>query len=577
MLTKEGVSRAERVAALRGRLSKELLEKLEGSPEAIRIELESRERSFPSKDFVPNVAQERALGCCRDIHSKTGRWTQENWFIAGNGAGKTAVEVAALLVGVTMGKRFLSERWFGGHGFFDEMERIREKRPLRVRIVCDSAGVEESGPIVQNVRQWIPLGRFGGRVGGGKNYFTELFIPSPDPERYHPTRVDIKTHGQPTTAHAGSEVDVLIFDEPAPRNVYDEESSRTRRGGYIFGFMTPLNAAPYLIRVIDSPGSEGKLTVARGSIWDNCADIPGNRGVLSRSNIEEQIRRWQSLDPIIAEARIHGRFMQLAGAVYKLFERHVHVVPAQKIPSSWNVWMCVDPHPVKPSFAVWMALTPTGDWYVIAEWPTDPWDQLSTTHLTIKDFGLEWTKIERGGYHKFPYLHGGIRIMGRKGDPNAFKESNPITRRTYQEQYEWDTGMEFDLDVPDSIDLRHNAIKDLIKYDFARPLDSLNRPHLYVFDSCENVIRGFGNYSWKLAGKDQQGLTSVLEEEWMCPMSAVGYLAVSVKSWIQTGGSLSIGTFSDEYAEIQRGKYGDRFDPNVLSDRQLEYSGERLI
>lgn len=544
------------------------------NPKIIQTELANREKFFPSKNLVPNIAQERALECCRQRHPKTGDFCKENHFIAGNGVGKTCAGFGILLAGVTLGPEFLHPTYFANHEFFKWCKEIRSKRMLNVRIVCDSADVEENGSVTQNVKKWLPVAKLAGKVGGGKSYYTGVEIPSPM-AGYEPTKADVKTFGQATTAHAGSEIDVLIFNEPPPQNVYEEEMSRIRRGGYAFGFLTPLNAAPYLIKVIDSPGGDGKISVTNGSIWDNCRDVPGTRGILTRGDVEDQIRRWMAIDPLVADARIWGRFMQLSGAVFKIFNRQTHVIPPRAIPSNWNVFHCVDPHPHKPAFATWMALSPAGDWYVIAEYPVEPWDQVHNTHLTIKNFCNDFQRISDGSHWKFMYMQGAAVQDRHLGDPNAFRCEQPHNRRTFKEEYEWESGWDFDIDIPDGVELRFNRIKELLQYDPQRAIDSMNRPHLYVFDTCENTARAFQNFIYKQKQGEGHGLSDKVDDTWECPIACVGYTVLAVDSWSPT--KRATWEKSREYEEIMASRDPDRFDPNVVSFDGSTYSGERWI
>lgn len=530
----------------------------------LEAELRQREKNFPCKGFIPNVAQERFISNIATRHPKTDDFIKENHFIAGNGIGKTGL-LAIILAGIAFGPAFLHPVWFGAIEFFLEMEKRRKERQLMGRIVCDAADVEETGSVKQNISKWIPLARFGGKVGGGKNYYTEIKIPNPDGGE--PTIVNIKTHGQPLMAHAGPNLDFVLFNEPPPEPIYFENASRTRMGGYIFGFMTPLNAAPYLIKVIDAPGKEGKMSVTNGSIWDNCKDIPGNRGILTKNDVEDQIRRWTASDPIMAEARIYGKFMQLAGAVFKIWSPGIHVVDPFPIPPEWNVYMCVDPHMQKESFAVWAAVSPTNDWYVIAEYPTDPWDEQISTHLTIKDFIRNWKLLEDGRWSKFSYMKN-VQISERFGDPNLFKCRQPINNRTLQQEYEWVSGWDFDVDIPDEIELRHDRIKDALKYDRLRPIDSMNRPHLYVFSSCENVSRAFSGYIYKQKTTGSNVLSEMLDETWICPMSALGYILVKVDGW-QRNIAKNKSDYDDEYLDIIHA--GSEY----YNDMEPQYNGER--
>jgi phage terminase large subunit-like protein len=568
--TQSQEERKARIAAIKAKLDAKTLQLLNDNPEIVMSEIETRDKHFPSKSFVPNIAQERALGCCRERVERTGMFCKENHFLAGNGVGKTAVAFGVLLPGVTLGEDFLNPDFFKGYEFFTWCAKVRRERALKVRIVCDASDMEEQGSVTQQIRKWMPMAELRGKVGGGQNYYTEVRIPAPYPGMFA-TVVDVKTHGQRTTAHAGSEVDVLIFNEPPPQNVYDEEASRTRKGGYIFGFLTPLNAAPYLIKVLDAPAGTGMLSVTHGSIWDNCCDIPGNRGVLTKFDIENQIRRWMAQDPMIAEARIYGKFMQLSGSIFKAFNPDIHVISPVPIGPNWNIFFCFDPHKSKPPFAVWMALSPLNDWYVIAEYPSEPWDQINTTHLTIKDFCADFLRIERGMDSKFSYMARIPGVVERFGDPNQLREEQPHNRKTYKTEYELHTDWQFNVFVNDNVEMRHDRVKDLIKYDPMRPIDSMNRPHLYVFNTCDNVRRSMSNYSYKMRGGEGVGLSNKVDEEWECPVSCVGYTVISVDGYSKA----SVGGIEErnEWEEVNS-MGGERYTSAMCGQ---SYSGGRVV
>jgi hypothetical protein len=553
--------------------AKEVLDKLPpavrdrilAQPQILKQELKTRESYYPTKNMVPNIAQERSFEHLKRRHPVTGDFCKESYFLAGNGIGKTTI-IPMLLAGMCLGKEFLNPTYFSDVEFFDHCRHIRSKRALRVRIVCDAADVEENGSVTQRIREYLPIAKFEGKVGGSQNYYTQITIPAPA-HGFKPTVIDIKTHGQRPTAHAGPDMDAVIFNEPAPEPIYLENASRTRKGGYIFGYMTPLRFAPYLAKVIDAPGGAGKINVTRGSIWDNCIDIPGTRGVLTRANVEDQIRRWRAVDPIEAEAREHGTFMHLSGAVFKLYRADIHSVPVRSIGRNWVIYLCIDPHEAKPPFATWMAHDPLGDWFVIAEYPTEPWDQISTTHLTIKDFISDFKRVESGHHPKFPYMRG-VKVRTRFGDPNRFKCEQPHNRRTFREEYEFNSGWDLDIDIPDSVELRHDKLKDLIKFDHARALDSMNRPHLYVFDSCENVGRAFQNYIYREKQGQGKGLSDKVDETWECPVSCCGYTVISADPWRP-------GQENDDSDEDESTR--DSLDPHVIPWPDTSLRGERLI
>lgn len=489
-------------------------------------EEKNRKELFPCKDFIPNIGQERALKGFLQKHPDYGDFPKITIMLGGNGVGKTA-DAIALIAGVTLGPEFLNAKYFP-HDYFKETAAIRKIRPFRMRIVCDAADMEASGSVYEQLSEWLPIAE-PKHISSGR-YYTKIYIPAPSKE-YHPTIIDIKTFKQEKVAHAGSNLDLIIFNEPPPKDIFNENVGRIRRGGRIVMFLTPLDLAAYLCKVIDDTTLQpGELYTCKCSIWDNCRDEPGTRGVLSRREIENQIRLWEATDPTEVAARERGEFQHLAGSIFKLFSEDVHVIDPKTIAPDWNIYQIVDHHPVKPPFAVWLAVTPWGDKYVIAEYPTVEWDKIIGTPLTIRDFGIDFKRIENGEHEDFGYIRK-LNVLDRFGDPNAFKARLENVDRTIQEQYDLDCGLWYNIAAVDNnIALRINEIKTLIGYDFKRQRNTSNRPRLYVYSSCRNTIRAMKYFAIKKAlyGKYVYGS---FEEEWECPIAALGYGLTTIGEW----------------------------------------------
>jgi len=98
-------------AAVRERILKD--------PSILKKEIESRDKNWPTKNFIPNIAQIRALLCYSEPHETyPGTYPFLLIFRGGNGVGKTCA-MALMLVGVCFGNRFLNSEYFH-HKYFDE-------------------------------------------------------------------------------------------------------------------------------------------------------------------------------------------------------------------------------------------------------------------------------------------------------------------------------------------------------------------------------------------------------------------------------------------------------------------------
>lgn len=551
-------------------LSQETLEIVRSNPDILRSELAQRKRWFPSKDFVPNIAQERGLLGYARKHSTYNDYPFITIFRAGNGVGKTCA-MSLFLAGVTLGPDFINKEFFN-FNYYRDCENVRRQRPLMVRIVCDGQDMSETGSAYQEIRKWIPKAQFKDRTGG---YFNQIVIPAPSSEFFE-TVIDVKTHGMSVVAHAGPTYDLILFNEPPPQDIWNENIGRCRGGGRIAAFLTPLNMAGYLYGIANT-APEGEIYETEASIWDNCADIPGTRGTLSRRDIEKMIRQWQQNNPLEVPARRDGKFMHLAGAIFQSWSRKVHVVDPFPLDPSWNYYMVIDPHDRKPPFVVWLARSPMNFTYVIAEYPLQPWNHITGTQLTIRDFAWEFKRIEMGAHDRFPYFRN-VQVSNdrRHGDRRKMADRQPNTGMTMQQEYEKGTGFSFNCHLNSDVTMEHEKVRGLLQYNPESPIGPMNTPHLFVFKTCVNVIAAFENYSYAKNQGLGAGISDKIDETWRCPMACVGYYALAADDWRPNGQGSE---FTDDYNEILRGRSGSvQSEIDSYSDEtEAAYAGGRFV
>jgi hypothetical protein len=505
-------------------------------------ELEKRLKYHPLRQFIPNIAQERALKCYEKPNPETKDYPVYNIFTGGNGVGKTA-DMAVLLNGVAYGNDYLDKRYYN-YKYFDDCEKIRRKRPLSIRIVCANVDMDETGSVYQQIKKWIPTAKFSGKLGG--NYYTKIKIPRQSPNHYA-TVIDIKTHDQDLIKFAGPDKDLILFNEPInDEKKFDENVGRIRMGGRIAMFMTPLAGCGYVQKLILDPTLKNIVHHTEGNIWENCKDRPGTRGILAEDRILALIAKWRN-NPVQLKARVEGKFIHLAGAAFPIFDFGVHVIKPlypDRLPQDFMLVQVVDHHPKKPAVSVHLALSPLGIWYIIGEYPVEEWDEITTNEKSIKQFGYDFKLIEAGKNPKFPYFRNSkpVHKDNRIGDPNAFKAEQPHNRQTIQWQYEQDCELYYNIEVDNSIELRHNKIRELLYYDVTRPMSSTNTPHLFIYSTCTNVQNAFINYLLDDNGKP--------EEEWKDWIDCIGYGVTTVEHWINQE---SREDEPDEYAEYLKG------------------------
>jgi hypothetical protein len=196
----------------------------------------------------------------------------------------------------------------------------------------------------------------------------------------------------------------------------------------------------------------------------------------------------------------------------------------------------VDPHPVKPHVGVWLAFDGSGVCRVIAEYPCEPWEQITTTPLTIRHFGQEFRRIENGRHERFPFARP-LDVMYRKGDPRAFAAQNPRTRTTLAMEYKQDTGLVYDLKVETDVQLRHNAIREALYYNPTQGMSAFNSPRLFVYKTCRNTLAALERHRYRDLSKQGkgEGMSDKVEEQWECFIAALGYGLLSREPWAPPG------------------------------------------
>ena len=205
--------------------------------------------------------------------------------------------------------------------------------------------------------------------------------------------------------------------------------------------------------------------------------------------------------------RAYGVPTKSATGKFPNFTAEVNVVPHEKMPTK-NVtrYMILDPAGRKNWFMCWIAVDASETYHVYREWP---------------DINVgEWAKWNQGKYINGDGAKGlgyGIRdyvdmilryeegeqIFERLIDPRlgAAKYQTQNGASSIIEDLA-DAGLVFvpapGLDIEDGL----QAMQTKMAYNKAAPMDSLNRPHFYVSDRCQNIITALQEYTGE-AGPDE--------------------------------------------------------------------------
>lgn len=319
--------------------------------------------------------------------------------------------------------------------------------------------------LIPKVKEWIPKKSLGvqGRTKG------EAWENSYD-KKYHILRLqnnntlDFMSYDQDSSKSESDELDMVWGDEQMPEDIYSAVMARlvSRAGKFIMS-VTPLYDISWAMQFLDN--TDPQVEVFHFDIFDN----PYN----SDQAVEEFIKAMPEHEK---EARIHGRFMELQGLVYKELRPDVHFLGKDQPQVGYPVIFALDPHPRKPTVMTWSYVTPKGDVVFF--------DELEMSG-TARDLALAIRSKES----RHP-----ARTLLRLIDPAARAQGNNLA-------FETDTLREFEREgikftIADNSEAGYNIVHQYLKFNPSQPLGSMNRPQCYFTKDVPKTWFGMTHLMW---------------------------------------------------------------------------------
>ena len=416
-------------------------------------------------------------------------------FSTGNGVGKTvgAVNIIGNLIYGPQSKWFDTPRY---RDFY---------RPSNGRIVSTIKNLEAN--IIPCIKEWFPKNSYTASKGG-KTFLSKFDFPNG-------SGFDIMTYDTEPEQFAGPTLQWTWFDEPPPQRIFSECMGRLRRGGLLIITMTPLYAGGWIFDRINDPfmSKAEPWYLVSAEIEDNCKDH-GVRGVLEHKDIERIIAEYPDDEK---EARISGKPIHLTGRVYPDFNPDIHIVPNR--PANLSYYVVCDPHDRKPFAIGWYGIDPTGDIYILDEYPTESYHAIKSSRLIVEDYAkIIKDKNKELGIDSAIYI-----IDARYGNRKSVQTGDTI-------RDEFDRfGIYFINSYTDdnaSVTAGHNKVKEYLSYDHKRPVDNVNKPKMYCLEHCKNHIYGFLHYTYGDYRDPDKGLQEKPEEKYKDFMDCVRYITM---------------------------------------------------
>jgi len=501
-----------------------------------------------------NVAQYRALKTTYTRNPENGQFPAINIISFANGVGKTHLMILDM-IGWTLGPEYLNWSVFPkcAIDYYASLADLRDKGLLTLRLTCVSDDMKASGSVYMLLKELFPFASISA-MDNNKCY-RQIDVP-------HPTKsgvvnsIAVKTFDQDVVKHSGSTCQRVWINEPLPDNLVGETIGRIRSkkgstSGSICMFATLLDGATW-VSEFDADGDIMGVNHERGHIFENCAgeDVTDamaaevkqtigvtliknpqgsgyiTNGVLSKEQIDRQVKSWMKSCPHELEARKSGAPISGGGKIWPSFKREFHVIENEhfKINPQWPIVQIADPHGARPTFSAWAQITPHDRVIIFQEWPDVDghgyYETLDERSYTIPQECEIWDGIEK------QWSLNNSNII-RLGDPNRFRDNNPYSNETLHAQYA-KHGYDFDLSVNDNLTVGHEKVSEYLYCDemrlTANPNDIMALPRLFICRRCVNVARAVENYAMKKGRKVGASVTENVNQKFKDGADVVRYL-----------------------------------------------------
>lgn len=227
--------------------------------------------------------------------------------------------------------------------------------------------------------------------------------------------------------------------------------------------------------------------------------------------------------------RAYGIATKSISTKFPNFSREVNVIAHDKMDLKGKTkYMILDPAGRKNWFIAWVAIDESETWHVYREWPDVSVGDWAKWH------GGKWTGGEGSkglGYGIKDYVD---LITSMEAETNDTIFERLIDPRLGAAKYQTqdgassiiedlaDNGLTFiaapGVDIEDGL----QALQSKMAYNKKFPIDSINRPHFYISERCQNIISALQEYTAD-GGQD---------EAWKDPIDVIRYLAVSPACFI---------------------------------------------
>ena len=316
-----------------------------------------------------------------------------------------------------------------------------------------------------------------------------------------------KSYDQARESFQGDTIDICWLDEECGIDIYKECRMRLiDRDGEMLLSMTALKGITELIADIyeDHLVIESQYAEMVDKVLPRVAEKGDFRFYhlwttenkhINQQRVQDEAKLLPTDEKL---CRIFGIPLNLAGRIYTMMSKFVHVTDIESMPAGkYTIYHILDPHDRKPWAMGWIAVHKTGTAYVIDEYPNKPFVEMKYDDKTYEDYAA----IIRAKEDNIKDLFG-TGVSRRILDPNFGNKTVQLARRqggqanTTPKKQLAKLGFQF-RDGIDALEAGHLAVREWLYYDKAESGEIIVQPKLMFCDNCQNHITGMLRYSRK--------------------------------------------------------------------------------
>lgn len=360
------------------------------------------------------------------------------------------------------------------------------------------------------------------------------------------TLITFKSYDQGRTAFQSDDIDLIWNDEEPPLDIVKEQRMRLiDRNGRMIISMTSLKGITELVSDLfeDHDIIENRHAPLVDKMLPVIAEKNGVKIFFLWTTDNEYINQGRLAEEIVfmtdpeIMSRIYGIPNNLSGKIYMSFNRKIHEIDIEDVPTVGNqLWNVLDPHDRKPWAIGWYLVNRNGSLYCIDEYPNKSFNEMMYDDKTYAEYA-QIIKDKEAAIKRMFNCGQVKRII----DPNFGNKTIQLaerqggqaktTPRKELEKY----GLKYS-DGIDALEAGHLKVREFLhwkKHDETGEI--VVQPKIFFASNCSNHLTGMSRYSRKdiNAGDGDVKDKVAPQDKWKDFPDLVRYFSMANPRWIE--------------------------------------------